>query len=155
MIILILKNKGRCREITILIAEYDLNTERQTKLKILSQKRKDLRKQVVRIKQTIEKVLDESKSLVKITRTLFCEQGITIVSILTALSMTIPTIVLAVTDVFGGEGGPAAPMLSLPKDERALKKLIIKLAITLKRFTGKTVAGKLFRHSSGSVAKHQ
>ena len=148
MIILILNNKARSREKTILIAEYDLNTERQTKLKILS-------KQVVRIKQTIEKVLDESKSLVKITRTLFCEQGITIVSILTALSMTIPTIVLAVTDVFGGERGPAASMLSLPKDERALKKLISKLTITLKRFTGKTVAGKLFRQSSGSVAKHQ
>ena len=36
----------------------DLNTEKQARLEILSQNRKDLQTQVARIKQTIEKVLD-------------------------------------------------------------------------------------------------
>ena len=42
-------------------------------------------------------------------RTLFREQGITILSILTALSMTISTIVIAITGVFG-EGGGGSPL---------------------------------------------
>ena len=37
----------------------DLNTEKQARLEILSQNRKDLQTQVARIKQTIEKVLDK------------------------------------------------------------------------------------------------
>ena len=40
-------------------------------------------------------------------RTLFCDQDVTIISILTALSMTISTVVLAITDIFGGEKGSA------------------------------------------------
>ena len=82
----------------------DLNTEKQARLEILSRNRKDLQTQVARIKQTLEKVLDKSTSLADRFRTLFCEQGITIFSILTALSMIISTIVLAITDVFGGRG---------------------------------------------------
>ena len=53
--------------------------------------------------------------------------------------MTISAIVLAVTNVFRGEGGPTASALSLLKDERASKKLVNKLAIALKRFAGKAV----------------
>ena len=88
----------------------DLNTEKQARLEILSQNRKDLQTQVARIKQTLEKVLDKDTSLAERIRTLFKEQGITIAAILTALSMTISTILLAITDVFGGgsredEGG--------------------------------------------------
>ena len=41
------------------------------------------------MKNIIEKVLDEDKSLVAQIRTLFRESGITILSIFTALSMTI------------------------------------------------------------------
>ena len=48
-------------------------------------------------------------------RTLFQEQGITIFSILTALSMTISTIALTITGAFGGGGG------STPKDQGILK----------------------------------
>ena len=79
----------------------DLNAEKQARLETLSQNRKDLQTQVARIKQTIEKVLDKDKSLAERICTLFREQGITIISILTALSMTISTIVLAITGVFG------------------------------------------------------
>ena len=82
----------------------DLNTEKQARLEILLQNRKDLQTQVARIKQTSEKVLDQNTSLAERIRTLFREQGITIFSILTALSMTISTIVLAIAGVFGGVG---------------------------------------------------
>ena len=40
----------------------DLNTVKQARLEILSQNRKDLQTQVARIKQTLEKVLDENSS---------------------------------------------------------------------------------------------
>ena len=83
----------------------DLNTEKQARLEILSQNGKDLQTQVARIEQTTEKVLDQNTSLAERIRTLFREQSITIFSILTAFSMTISTIVLAITGVFGGTGG--------------------------------------------------
>ena len=83
----------------------DLNTEKQARLEILSQNRKDLQTQVARIKQTLEKVLDKDTSLAKRIRALFRKQGITIFSILTALSMTISTIALAITGLFGGGNG--------------------------------------------------
>ena len=78
----------------------ELNTEKQARLEVLSQNRKDLQTQAARIKQTLEKALDQNKSLAERIRTLFREQGITIFSILTALSMTISTIVLVITGVF-------------------------------------------------------
>ena len=80
----------------------DLNTEKQARLEILTQKRKDLQTQVLRIKQTIEKVLDKDTSLAERIRTLFCKHGITILSVLTAISVTITTIVLAIKSVFVG-----------------------------------------------------
>ena len=80
----------------------DLNTGKQARLEILSQNWKDLQTQVARIKQTLEKVLDQDTSLAERIRTLFRERGITIITILTAFSMTISAIVLAITGVFGG-----------------------------------------------------
>ena len=113
----------------------DLNTEKQARLEILSQNRKDLQTQVARIKQTLEKVLDQNTSLAERIRTLFREQGITIFSIRTALSMTISTITLAITGVFGGGGGTGG---SLPKEEGALKKMV-RQASRSKRLGGKAV----------------
>ena len=55
-----------------------LNNEKRTRLEILSQNRKDLQTQVARIRQTLEKVLDENTSLAERIRALFREQGITI-----------------------------------------------------------------------------
>ena len=71
---------------------------------------------------------------------LFCDQGVTIISVLTALFMTITTIVLAITSVFGGGGGGSA---SRPQDEGALKKQLNKLADALKRPAGKAVEALL------------
>ena len=84
----------------------DLYTEKQARLQILSQNWKDLQTQGERIEQTLEKVLDKDASLAERIRTLFKKQGITLFSILTTLSMTISTIVLVITGVFGeGSGG--------------------------------------------------
>ena len=83
----------------------DLNTEKQARLEVLSQNRKDLQTQIEGIKQTLEKVLDRDGSLAERIRTLLREQGITIFSILTALSMTISTTVFTIMGVFGGGGG--------------------------------------------------
>ena len=114
----------------------DLNTEKQARLEILSQNRKDLQTHVARIKQTLEKVLDKNTSLAERIHILFREQGITIFSILTALPMTISTILLAITGIFGGAGGVGD---SPPKDERVLNKLLDRLADALKRLAGKAV----------------
>ena len=98
----------------------DLNTEKQAGLETLSQNRKDLQAQVARIKQTLEKVLDNDSPLTERIHTLFREQGITIAAILTALSMTVSTIFLAITGVFGG--GTSGTGVPPSKDKRTLKK---------------------------------
>ena len=106
-------------------------------LEILSQNRKDLQTQVSRIRQTIAKVLDKDTSLAERIRTLFHEQGITTFLILTTFSMTISTIILAITGVFGGggRGGGRVARDSPPKDEGWLDRL----GNTLKRLAGKAV----------------
>ena len=108
-----------------------MNTEKQARLEILSQNRKDLKTQVARIKQTFEKVLDKDTSLAKRICTLFREQGITIFSILTVFSVTIATIVLAITGVFRGDVTGGSP----PKDKGWLDRL----ADALKGLAGKSV----------------
>ena len=113
-----------------------MNTDKQARLEILSQNRKDLQMQVARIKQTLEKVLDQNTSLAERIRTLFREQSITIFSILTALSMTISTIVLAITGVFGGGRGTGD---SPAKGRGTLKIWLDRLADALKRLARKAV----------------
>ena len=96
----------------------DLKKERQARLEFLSQNHKDLQTQVARIKQTIEKILDSDTSLGERIRTLFREQGITIFSVLTAVSMLISTIVLAVT---GGGSAQGLPQKTKESSENGLK----------------------------------
>ena len=83
-------------------------------------------------------MLDSDASLGEKIRTIFREQGITIFSVLTAVSMIISTIVLAVTG--GGGSAPGSP----PKDEgefrKWLKKQLNRLTNALKRLAGKAVA---------------
>ena len=69
-------------------------------------------------------------------RALFREQSITIFSILPTFSVTISTIVLAITGVFGGGGGAGG---SPPKYEGVLKKWLNRLADALRRLAGKAV----------------
>ena len=83
--------------------------------------------------------------------TLFREQGITIFLILTALSMTISTIVLTNTGAFGGGGGGGGRRGegSSQKDEGFLKNRLNRLGDALKRLAGKAV--ETLRTIMGSV----
>ena len=74
--------------------------------------------------------------MAEIIRTLSRKQDTTIFSILTALSMTISAIVLAITGIFGGGSGTGG---FSPKDKGALKKWLDRLADALKRLAGKSV----------------
>ena len=83
----------------------DLNIEKQARLEISSQNRKDLQTQVARIRQTIEKVLDKNTPLPERILILICEQIVTIISTLTGLLADIATIVLSAIGNFGGGRG--------------------------------------------------
>lgn len=71
----------------------DLESERSARLEVINVNRDKLRSQVNRIKETINKVLNEDTTLGERIRTLFREQGITIASVLTAFGMIIGVIV--------------------------------------------------------------
>ena len=114
----------------------DLYSEKRARLEILTQNRKDLQTQVARIKQTLEKFLNQNTSLAERICILFCEQGIAIFTILTAFSMTTSTIALTITCFFGSEAGDSAP-----KAERILKKWLGRPADALKRLAGKAIEG--------------
>ena len=76
--------------------------------------------------------------MAKRIRILFCEQDMTIFSVLTALSMTISTIVLALTgDPWEGVGGVVGGSPS--KNEGVLNKLLNRLADALKRLAREAV----------------
>ena len=96
-----------------------MNTEKQARLEILSQNRKDLQTQVARIRQTLEKISDKNISLSEKIRILIREQIITIISTLSALLTGIATVVLSIMGDFGGDGGTGG---SPPKDKGTLKK---------------------------------
>ena len=96
-----------------------MNTEKQARLEILSQNRKDLQTQVARIRQTLEKISDKNISLSEKIRILIREQIITIISTLSALLTGITTVVLSIMGDFGGDGGTGG---SPPKDKGTLKK---------------------------------
>ena len=69
----------------------NLNTEKQARLEILSQNQKDLQTQVVRIKQTLEKVSDKNTSLPEKICIIIRGEIIVIISTLSALLAGITT----------------------------------------------------------------
>ena len=115
-------------------------TERDARLEVLSMNKKELRSQISRIKETITKILDSDTSLAEKLRTLFREQGITLVAIITAIGMIISTIVVSLT----GGGGAASSGGPPPKDNNKLiewfKDKLKRLSNALKRLAGKAVA---------------
>ena len=116
-----------------------LQDERAARLEATSATREALRSQISRIRETLHRILHEDKTLAERIRTLFREQGITIASILTALGMTISTIVLALT---GGSGGGAAPpQPPQPPGKGGAKEWIKKQLQSLGRILAK-LAGK-------------
>lgn len=122
MILLLLKNtKAAVQRLT-----WTLKTtwilKNKHGLKYYHKIKKIFRRKFHRIRQATEKVLDKDTTLAEWIRTLFYEQGITTVSIITDLSMTISTVAFTITGCFGRGIGPAASGSSQPKDNSALKK---------------------------------
>ena len=76
-----------------------------------------LMNQITHFKVMIAKVVDKDTSLAEKIRTLFGEQGITIVSILTAIKMAIRVLVEALPG-----GGGAVRDEPTPKDEKGMKE---------------------------------
>ena len=115
-------------------------TERDARLEVLSMNKKELRNQISRIKETITKILDSDTSLAEKLRTLFREQGITLVAIITAIEMIISTIVVSLTGGVGAASSGGPP----PKDNNKLiewfKDKLKRLSYALKRLAGKALA---------------
>ena len=113
----------------------DLQDERKSRLEAASSTRERLRTQINRMKETINRILHEDTTLAERLRTLFKEQGITIVSLLTAVGMLVSTVVFAVTGGSGGGSG-SAPATD-PKSESIVKSALKKLAKMLSYLASK------------------
>ena len=97
-----------------------LNDELATRQESIHLLKGRLKSQITSFKETIAKVLDKDSSLGEKIRTLFREQGITIVSILTAIGMAIGVLVevLLPGGAATASGGGGEPPL---EDEKGLK----------------------------------
>ena len=118
----------------------DLESERSARLEVINVNRDKLRSQVNRIKDTINKILKEDTTLGERIKTLFREQGITIVSVLTAFGMIIGVIVETFIPTTGGTTSPSKPP---PKDATGVKDWIKKQLSNL---------GKLLADLAGKAA---
>ena len=86
----------------------DLNTEKQARLELLSQNRKDLQIQAARIKQTLENVRDKNMPYPERIPFLIREQIVTIILTLSGLLTGIATIALSAIGAFGEAVGQEA-----------------------------------------------
>lgn len=68
-----------------------------------------LRTQIGRMKETLYKMVHIDRTLREKLRTLFREQGVTVMSIITAIGLCISSIVLAIKGMFSGAEAPAPP----------------------------------------------
>ena len=115
----------------------NLQDQRAARLEAASSTREALRSQFSRIRETLHRILHEDKTLAERIKTLFREQGITVVSILTALGMIISTIVLALP----GGGAAAPPQPPQPPGKGGVKEWLKKHLQSLGRILAK-LAGK-------------
>ena len=72
-----------------------LKEDYDTRLESLSQMKPKLQTQLARMRQTLDKIADRDRTLKERLKILWREQGLTLVSVLTAIGMTISTLVLA------------------------------------------------------------
>ncbi|CAG2216841.1 unnamed protein product [Mytilus edulis] len=115
----------------------ELESERSARLEVININKEKLRSQVNRFKQTIHKMLNEDKTLGERIRTLFREQGITIVSVLTAFGMIIGVIV----EAFTGSPSPSpSPSPSKGGVQDWIKKQLKNLGKLLSFLAGKLAA---------------
>ena len=115
----------------------NLEDERSARLEAATANKEALRSQINRIKETVNKVLKDS-ILGEGLRTLFKEQGITIVSVLTAIGMIIGVIVEAVIPT-SGDATPSKPP-SQGGAKEWVKKQLHNLAKLLANLAGKAAA---------------
>ena len=113
----------------------DLKEERAARLELLSQNRKELASQFSRIRQTVEKILDEDLSLREKLKLVFREHGLTITAVLTSLGLIISTLITSLTG--GAAGGSSTP----PKNPNKLKDWVKNKLKALARLLGR-IAGK-------------
>ena len=104
-----------------------LKDEYDVRLETLSQSEKALSSQFARIRRTIDKIADKDRSLKERLSILWREQGITLVSVLTAIGMTISTLVLALLPG-GGSGGSGGSGKNPHKVRDWVKKSLTSLA---------------------------
>ena len=98
----------------------DKQLEREARLEAASIIKEDLRGQLSQIRETMTRVLEGDKTLAERVRTLFREQGVTLVSILTAVGMAISTLVLTLTGSGGSTPPPAPPWAGLDPEAEYL-----------------------------------
>ena len=115
----------------------DLKEERAARLELLSQNRKELASQFARIRQTVEKILDEDLSLREKLKLVFREHGLTITAVLTSIGLIISTIVTTLT---GGSAGSPTPPKQPNKVKEWVKNKLKALARLLGRLAGKAAA---------------
>ena len=115
----------------------ELESERSAKVEVININREILRSQVNRIKETIQKVLKEDTKLGEKIKTLFREQGITIVSVLTAFGMSIGVIVE--TLIPGGVAPTTTP--TTPPKPGGIKDWVKKQLANIAKLLG-DLAGK-------------
>ena len=111
----IAKEKRKLQEAEYEISKSDrtarlknLEDERSARLETATANKEALRGQINRIKATINKVLKEDSALGERLKTLFKEQGMTIVNVLTSIGMITGVIVEAVIPT-GGAAPPSKP----------------------------------------------
>ena len=124
-------------EVSDRIKDYEI--ERNARIEVINQNKDSLRSQFNRIKETFQKIVHEDKTLMERVKTLFREQGVTIVSILTAIGMVIGVIVEAVLP--SGTAGPTPTPTPKPSDPTGVKDWIKKQLDTLGKLLAK-LAGK-------------
>jgi ribosomal protein S20 len=116
----------------------NLQEERQARLEIAVENRKEISSQLSRIKQTAEQVLDGDLTFFEKIKLIFSEQGITIVAILTAFGLLIESIISPFT---GSTPSGIPPPPSQPnKVAQWFKKKLQALAGLLGRLAGKAAA---------------
>ena len=108
------------------------------RLKAATANKEVLRSQINRVKETINKVVKEDSTLGERLKTLFKEQGITIVSVLAAIGMIMGTIVEAVIPTGGDITPPSPPSQGGVKEW--VKKQLHNRAKLLVNLAGKAAA---------------
>jgi len=110
-----------------------LNEEREVRLEAVSQLKEKLQSQFARIRQTIDKIADKDRTLKERLKILWREQGLTLVSVLTAIGMTVSTLILALLlaepqAMTGGAGSGGSGGKSPHKVRDWVKKSLTSLA---------------------------